>query len=147
MRKKGFTLIELLVVIAIIGILATIVLVAVGGARTQARAAKTTGDMNQIMMAMELYYAENTAYYAAVGDCGTDTNLAASVGGALCYGNGALKPHIASIPTPAGSYAYTATALAAGGYKITATGFAAGEGDFVCENGSCYCTVANKCKK
>ncbi len=63
-KKKGFTLIELLVVIAIIGILSGIVLVSLGGARSKARDAKRQSDIQQIVVAQEMYYNDNEAYFS-----------------------------------------------------------------------------------
>ncbi|MFC1663734.1 type II secretion system protein [Patescibacteria group bacterium] len=62
-KKRGaFTLIELLVVIAIIGILASIVLVSLSGARAKARDVRRMSDIRQISTAMEMDYSDNEAY-------------------------------------------------------------------------------------
>lgn len=67
MRKvKGFTLVELLVVIAIIGILATIGLVALNGAREKARDAARKSDIGQVKTALLLYSDDNGSAYPAV---------------------------------------------------------------------------------
>jgi len=63
-KNKGFTLIELLVVIAIIGILSSIVLVSLGGARAKARDARRESDIRQISIALEMDYDDNEAYLA-----------------------------------------------------------------------------------
>jgi type II secretion system protein G len=67
-RYRGFTLIELLVVIAIIGLLASVILASLNSARTKARDAKRLSDMNQIQLALEMYYDSNNRYPSISSD-------------------------------------------------------------------------------
>lgn len=71
--KKGFTLIELLVVIAIIGILASVILVSLNASRAKARDAKRLKDMQQIKLAIELFYSDNGYYPTCSGNIHCDT--------------------------------------------------------------------------
>ena len=54
-KIRGFTLIELLVVISIIGLLSSVVLASLSGARESARDARRQQDVRQIQTAIELY--------------------------------------------------------------------------------------------
>lgn len=65
-NQKGFTLIELLVVIAIIGLLASVVLLALNSARQKSRDAKRLADVRQIASALELYFDSNNGYPSAL---------------------------------------------------------------------------------
>ena len=123
--SRGFTLIELLVVISIIGLLASVVLVAVNSSRQKARDAKRVGDMNQIAKAMELFFNSNFSYPTtptgvAAGAYGV---LTSPTGGAVCANGTAgcinyLIPNYVLMlpfaPTPSDNAA--GTAVCAGAY-------------------------------
>jgi prepilin-type N-terminal cleavage/methylation domain-containing protein len=65
-RDRGFTLIELLVVIAIIGMLASVVLASLNGARQKGRDARRLSDIKEVQTSLELYYNDNNSYPTAL---------------------------------------------------------------------------------
>ena len=65
----GFTLIELLVVIAIIGLLSSVVLASLSGARESARDARRKQDLRQLQTALELYYNDHGRYLINDEEC------------------------------------------------------------------------------
>jgi len=92
MKRKGFTLIELLVVIAIIGILATIGLVALNGAREKARDATRKSDLSQVKTALVLYADDNSNQYPPVDCDSTDSASAGCIFNETCGSGGGVNP-------------------------------------------------------
>lgn len=125
-HKKGFTLIELLLVVAIIGIISTLLTVALNNAREKARDTRRLTDINKIQQALELYYYDQNSYPVA--------NVTLGVANAKCLNPlgwqaegcaNAYIDHIPANPLPNGiSYAYNF--IEASNFRI----------DFVLEHGA-----------
>jgi len=139
-KEKGFTLIELLIVVAIIGLLATIVLVAVTRARKKANATQAKAHITEISKALDMYVANG---------CPGNVNVSINAGATIATPSGcATDPNdtlITAVPTAASGFTYTTGNVQPGSYTIRATGFTSGT--WTCTNGSCYCTVANGCQE
>ena len=61
-QDEGFTLIELLIVIVILGILATVVVFAVGGITNRGQQSACDADRASLEVAVEAYLAQNGSY-------------------------------------------------------------------------------------
>lgn len=111
---RGFTLIELLVVITIIGILSSVVLASLNGARKKGRDARRLADLKELQTALELYYSDNSAYPVSTSQANAATALTS------------LAPaYIANIPDdPLGaSYHYVYKTTAGGTYYCLGTAY------------------------
>jgi prepilin-type N-terminal cleavage/methylation domain-containing protein len=89
-NQKGFTLIELLVVIAIIGLLASVVLLALNSARSKSRDAKRIADIRQVSSAFELFFNDKSSY---------PTTATAGALDAINGSNSGLTSYITPTPT------------------------------------------------
>lgn len=60
--QRGFTLIEVMIVVAILGVLATLVVVNVGGQTDKANVAAVKSDLQAISQALDLFKLDNFRY-------------------------------------------------------------------------------------
>ena len=66
-QDEGFTLIELLIVIVILGILAAVVVFAVGGITDQGQNSSCDAEEKTVEVALEAYRAQHGSYPATIG--------------------------------------------------------------------------------
>ena len=146
-NRKGFTLIELLVVIAIIGILATLVITQVAGARVRANNSSAQSDVSQGGRAIETWKstnsldnplaASNTTYSTgnvAQTTMGSSTSATAAAGSWTAFFNTGgtstttYPVTISKTPSTSYSYGYVTDTASAASYYCLATNISTSSG-------------------
>jgi prepilin-type N-terminal cleavage/methylation domain-containing protein/prepilin-type processing-associated H-X9-DG protein len=79
--RNGFSLIELLVVIAIIGVLASLLLPALGNAKEQAKLIKCVSNQKQIGIALQMYRDDNDTKFPPIRNRGVRDEWRVEYGG------------------------------------------------------------------
>jgi len=117
-HKKGFTLVELLITVAVIGILAGIALPSYSDYVTRSKFAEATGNLADLRVKMEQYYADNRRYHDAVlgaGNCGIPGNNTPTAADARYFTYGCVSTNPTLNPIGDQQFVLTATGVAAQG--------------------------------
>jgi prepilin-type N-terminal cleavage/methylation domain-containing protein len=124
--EEGFTLIELLIVIVVLGILAAVVIFALGGITGKSAVAACQADGATVSTAMAAFAAENP------GSTVTTANITANTLGG---------PYIQSWPSNLPHYAFTITAGALTIGNGSHAGNVSGSGTYVAYAGPSTCAL------
>lgn len=140
--NKGFTLIELLVVIAIIGILAALVLVALGNARDKANDARIKSNIGQLRTLAEVHYDSNGASYSKA-----NADFGACASGTTSNCKGDIEDSILSLRTDTASAGGAVTAVSNTDSFCVESALKSSATSFVCvdQTGEFKTNTASRC--
>ena len=130
-RKKGFTLIELLVVIAIMAILAAVVIVNLGRAKTKANEARVSSDLAALSGALTLHKDESSDDTYPNG---------AGVGFSSMTSTLQSEGYLDTIPSPPAGYSYRYCSSDGSAYLLQ--GVRTSDSQVIYSQGSDTCTPA-----
>ena len=125
-REVGFTLIELLIVIVVMGVLAAVVIFALGGISSKSQVSACNTDAKTVQLAVTTFQIQNPSYTTAI----TSTVLTGSnLGG----------PYLQSWPSSSNGYAISLSGSTA---ATTTVQVAIGTGTATTYTGASSCTGA-----